>query len=206
MARSAECRFHSAQKSELSSYQMGSSSFYPLRDGFLLGSEPGDGDLSPCSPRFIRLAPLRCVPIFLGYVAFFILLGTGLFSRYWQYGRIVATRYGSIDATTATQLSINTTWFSLPRDIGTPESKYRDIGTSEHWNPECTGRGKGTDSRNRERAPTRGTVFFFQVPPWQSLAVSPLRVSLPSRSWRLRRPVVHVGCRYSFWSLFFPRL
>ena len=124
----------------------------PLGWRFRLGSEPGDGDLSPCSPRFIRLAPLRCVPIFLGYVAFFILLGTGLFSRYWQCGRIVATRYGCIDATTATQLLTNTTWFSLPRDIGTPrhrnpESKHRDIGTSGHWNPECTGRGKGTDPR-----------------------------------------------------------
>ena len=53
---------------------------------------------------------------------------------------------------TATQLLINTTWFSLPRDIGTPrhwnpESKHRDIGIAGHWNPECTGNGKGTDPR-----------------------------------------------------------
>ena len=47
-------------------------------------------------------------------------------SRYWAslmvfpYCRIVATRSGSIDATTATQLLINITRFSLPRDIGTP--------------------------------------------------------------------------------------
>ena len=111
---------------------------------FRLGSEPGDGDLSPCSPRFFRLAPLRCVPIFLGYVAYFILLGTGLFLRYWQYG--------SIDATTATQLLINSNWFPLPWDIGiprhwNPESTHWDIGTSGHWNPKCTGRRKGTDPR-----------------------------------------------------------
>ena len=66
-----------------------------------------------------------------------------------------------------------------PRDIGTPS---RSTGTLEH-------RDIGTPSaQGGERAPTRGTVFFFQVPPWQSLAVSPLRVSLPSRSRRLRCP------------------
>ena len=115
------------------------------------------------------------------------------FSRYWQYGRIVATRYGSVDATTATQLLINTTWFSFPRDIGTPrhrnpESKHRDIGNLGTLEPRVHREGKGHRPESRERAPTRGTVFFFQVPPWRSLAVSPLRVSLPSRSWRLRRP------------------
>ena len=45
---------------------------------FRLGSEPGDGDLSTCSQRFIRLTPLRRVPLFLGFLAHFILLGTGL--------------------------------------------------------------------------------------------------------------------------------
>ena len=112
------------------------------------------------------------------------------------YCRIVATRYCSIDAMTATQLLTNTTRFSLPRDIGTPrhwnpESMHRDA--PGHWNlgtlePRVHREGNGHRPENRQRAPTRGTVFFFQVPPWQSLAVSPLRVSLPSRSWRLRRP------------------
>ena len=94
------------------------------------------------------------------------------FSRFWQYGRIVATRYSSIDgmpwygsivATTATQLLINTTWFSFPRDIGTPRrctAMHRDIGTLGHWNPEGTGREKGHRPENREWAPTRGTAFF----------------------------------------------
>ena len=91
------------------------------------------------------------------------------FSRYWQYGRIVATRYGSIDATTATQLLINTTWFSLFRDIGTPrhwnlESKHRDIGTSGHWNPECTGRGKGTDPRTGKGHRPEERFSFFRYP------------------------------------------
>ena len=62
-----------------------------------------------------------------------------------------------------------------------------------HWNletlePRVHREGKGHRPENRERAPTRGTVFFVQVSPWQSLAVSPLRVSLPSRSWSLPRP------------------
>ena len=52
----AGCRFHPAQKSELSSHQMVG------RDGGL-DSEPGDGDFSPSSSpvslRFIRLALLR---------------------------------------------------------------------------------------------------------------------------------------------------
>ena len=67
-------------------------------------------------------------------------------SRYWQYGRTVATRYGSTDATTATQLLINLTWFLLPWDIGTPS---RSTGTLEP-------RDIGTPSAQRgERAPTR---------------------------------------------------
>ena len=71
----------------------------------------------------------------------------------WQYGRIVSTRYGSIDATTATQLLINTTRFSLPRDIGTPRQPRVDA-------PRCTGtlepRDIGTPSaQGGERAPTR---------------------------------------------------
>ena len=96
------------------------------RDGGF--SEPGDGDLSPSnSPSasfvlhsFVVLSRFPAVPLFLGYVVY-ALLGTGLF---WQYGRIVATRYGSIDGTTATQLLINSTRFSL---LGTLEN--RDIGT-----------------------------------------------------------------------------
>ena len=91
---------------------------------------------------------------------------------------------------------------------------------SGHWNPETleprvdaprfTGtlepRDIGTSSaQGGKRAPTRepaiGTdprngLKWFRYPPWQSPAVSPLRVSLPSCSWRLRRPgQVHVGCR-----------
>ena len=108
--------------------------------------------------------------------------------------RIVATRYGSIDAMTATQLLINTIRFSLPRDIGTPSRctgtlEPRDIGTSS--------------AQVGERAPTRGTVFFCSGTP---LAVTgglsaarfiaePLKEV--TTSW-----VVHVGCRYSFWSSF----
>ena len=87
-------------------------------------------------------------------------------------GRIVVTWYAVVSISTLCRqlnfLSDTTMFPSLgtlePRDIGTPSAQ----------------RG--------ERAPTRATVFFFQVHLWQSLAVSPLRVSLPSRSWRLRRP------------------
>ena len=130
------------------------------------------------------------------------------FSRYWQYGRIVATRYGSIDATTATQLLINTTWFSLPRDIGTPrhwnpESKHRDIGTSGHRNPECTGRGKAPT-----REPAKGTDpmnGIFQVSPRASSAVSSLPGSWPSRSCYdvLGRCMLLAGAVFG---LFFQRL
>ena len=61
------------------------------------------------------------------------------------------TWYGRIDVMPATQLLINTTWFSLPRDIGTPR----------HWNPESKHRTLeprdiGTPSaQGGERAPTR---------------------------------------------------
>ena len=86
----------------------------------------------------------------------------------------------------ATQLLINTTWFSLSRDIGTPS---RSTGTLEP-------RDIGTPSaQGGERAPTREPANvtdprngIFQVSPRASSAVSPLRVSLPSSSWRLRRP------------------
>ena len=57
-------------------------------------------------------------------------------------------RYGSIDATTATQLFINTTRFSLPRDIGTS-----DIGTRVHRE------GKGHRPENPQRAPTQGKAL-----------------------------------------------
>ena len=98
-----------------------------------------------------------------------------------------------VDITTATQLLINTTRFPLPRDIGTPrhwnpELKHRDIGTSGHWNPECTGRGTGTDPRTGNGHRPEERFSFVQALPLQSPAVSPLRVSLPSRSRRLRRP------------------
>ena len=93
------------------------------------------------------------------------------------YCRIVATRYGSTDAMTATQLLINSTRFPLPWDIGTPrhwnlESKHRDIGTSGHWNPKCTGRRKGTVpiTGNGHRPEER--LSFFRYPlgsHWRSL-------------------------------------
>ena len=107
------------------------------------------------------------------------------FSRCWLYVRIVATRYGSIDATTATQLLINTTWFSLPRDIGTLDIGTLDIGTPSR----STGTFEPRDISARE--PAKGTDprnGIFQVSPRASSAVSPLPGSWPSRSWRLRRP------------------
>ena len=107
-----------------------------------------------------------------------------------------------VDITTATQLLINTTRFSLPRDIGTPrhwnpELKHWDIGTLSAQG------GERAPTREPGIAPTRGTVFFCSGTP---LAVTgglsaarfiaePLKEV--TTSW-----VVHVGCRYSFWSPF----
>ena len=56
-----------------------------------------------------------------------------------------------IDVMTATQLLIITTRFP------------RDIGTSGHWNPDFQSAQEenGYRPENRERAPTRGTVFFY---------------------------------------------
>ena len=86
------------------------------------------------------------------------------------YCRFVATRYGSIDALTATQFFINATRFFHPRDIGTsghwnPESKHPG-----HWNfgdigtPSALG-GERAPTREPERARTRGTVFFCSGTP-----------------------------------------
>ena len=87
-----------------------------------------------------------------------------------------------------------------PREIGTPSRSTgtlepRDIGTpSAHGGERAPTRepAKGTDPRN--------DFPLFRYPPWQSPAVSPLRVSLPSCSWRLRR--LQVNLLFSL----FPRL
>ena len=76
------------------------SSLYPLRDGV------SDWAVSPetaTSVRAVRASfvlHLFVVSLFLGYVAYFILLGTVLFDGIGS----MATWYGSIVATTATQL------------------------------------------------------------------------------------------------------
>ena len=148
---------------------------------------------------------------------FFLVLGYFLVWPYCPYvvlycrggtGRIVVTCYAMVSISTlCRQLNFKATQQGFP-SIGTPrhwnpEWKHRDIGTSGHWNPKCTGRRKGTNPRTGNGHRPEERFSFFQVPPWQSLAVSLLRVSLPSRSWRLRRPGwVHVGCRYGFWSPF----
>ena len=93
----------------------------------------------------------------------------------------------------ATQLLINSTKFPPPLGHWNPETLEPRVEAPGHWNlgtlePRVHRELKGNLPENRQRAPTQGTVFFVQVPPWQSLAVSPLRVSLPSRSWSLRCP------------------
>ena len=108
------------------------------------------------------------------------------YCRYWQYVRTVATRYGSIDATTATQL------FNQHNLVFPP---------SGHWNPECTGRRKGTDLRTSKGHRPKERHF----PGIPSGIVGGF-----SAAWFMAKPlievttswVVHVGCRYSFWSLF----
>ena len=114
-------------------------------------------------------------------------------STIWAYLRYVIC---CIYDTTATQLLSNTTRFPHGtlerRDIGTPSRSTgtlepRDIGTPSK--KKCTSWGKGTDPENRQRGTDpRNGLKWFRYPPWQSPAVSPLRVSLPSCSWRLRRP------------------
>ena len=167
--------------------------------------------LPSCSLLFASL--LFC----LDWLSIAVLFGTGCMP--WQqwthcwYCRIVATRYCSIDTMTATQLLTNTTRFSLPRDIGTPrhwnpESMHRDA--PGHWEP----RDIGTPSaQGGERAPTRepakGTdprngFLFSGTPLAVTGGLSAARFTAEplmevTTSW-----VVHVGCRYSFWSPFFP--
>ena len=51
---------------------------------------------------------------------------------------------------------------------------------AEMVEPRVHREGNGHRPENRDRAPTRGTVFCVQVHPWQSPPVSPLRVSLPT--------------------------
>ena len=97
-------------------------------------------------------------------------------------------------------------WFPYRRYAGNPtfDQPNKVSPPSGHWNPsrstgtlepldigtpgKCTGRGKDTDPRTGKGHRPKERFSFFQVPPWQSPAVSPLRVSLPSCSWRLRRP------------------
>ena len=85
----------------------------------------------------------------------------------------------------ATQLLINATRFPLPRDNGTP--RHWNLGTLE---PRVHRERKGHRPENRQwgHRPQGNGLKWFRYPPWQSPAVSPLRVSLPSRSRRLRRP------------------
>ena len=85
------------------------------------------------------------------------------YCRYWQYVRIDATRYGSIVATTATQLLINRTWVFPPSGHWNPETMHRDA--PGHWNlgalePRVHRKGKGHRPENRQRASTQGTAFF----------------------------------------------
>ena len=120
--------------------------------------------------------------------------------QYWAYCwycRIVTLWYAAvcrIDVTTATQLFNQHNKVSPPLGHWNPETLEPRVETPGHWNlgtlePRVHREEKGHRPENREWAPTRGTVFsFFRYTPWQSLAVSPLRVSLPSRSWRSRRP------------------
>ena len=170
-----------------------------------------DGDKTRSQLAFATvLQPSLCFPamfVVIGSLSPFYLVLDVLPWQYWThcwYCRIVATRYGSIDAMTATQLFTNTTWFSLPRDIGTPrhwnpESMHREA--RGHWNlgtlePRVHREGNGHRPENRQRAPSQGTALTCSGTSLASPAVSPLRVSLPIRSWRLRRPGwVHVGFR-----------
>ena len=120
---------------------------------------------------------------------FFLVLGYFLVWPYCPYVVCIAVAVLAV-------LSLRgTPWFPYRRYAGnsTFEQHKKVSPPLGHWNlgtmePQVHREEKGHRPENREWAPTRGTVFFFQVTPWQSLAVSPLRASLPSRSWRLRRP------------------
>ena len=83
---------------------------------------------------------------------------------------------------------------------------HRDIGTSQHWNPECTRRGTGTDPRTGKGHQPEERFSLFRYPLAVTGGLSAARfVAEPLKEvttfW-----VVHVGCRYSFWSPFFRRL
>ena len=152
---------------------MESSSLYPLRDG---SSDWAASQATATSVRAVLASfVLHLFVVFLSFwvtsrTAFNLVLGFFSVLTVWP---------------SATQLLINTTWLSLPRDIGTPS---RSTGTLEP-------RDIGTPSaQGGERAPTREPAKgtdpkngIFQVSPRASSAVSPLPGSWPSRSWRLRR-------------------
>ena len=169
-----------------------------------------DGDKTPSHLAFAAvLQPPLCFPaIFLVIGSspslFFLVLGYFLVWPCCPYVVCIAVAVLAV-------LSLRgTPWFPCRRYAGNSTFKQHNkvpppLG---HWNPETleppsrsTGtlepRDIGTASaqggeRARTREPGMGTDprngFLFSGTPWQSLAVSPLRVSLPSRSWRLRRP------------------
>ena len=104
---------------------------------------PGDGDLITCSPRFIRLAHLRRVPLFLGFVACFIFLGTGLIDGIGSMS--VLSLPGMEVLTLRRQLDVGTPSRSTgtlePRDIGTPSAQEGERAPTRE-------QAKGTDPRN----------------------------------------------------------
>ena len=84
---------------------------------------------------------------------------------------------------------------SPPLGHWNPETLEPQVEAPGHWNlgtlePQVhREERKGHRPENRQWGTNpRNGLKWFRYPPWQSSAVSPLRVSLPSSSWRLRRP------------------
>ena len=130
----------------------------------------GEIAVFPLGMAILNLTDLHHVerpPLFFASCFVLIFWTSWYWVFFYMYGRINDTW----NVMPATQLLINTTWFSLPRDIGTPSAQGGDRAPTREP-------AKGTDPRNG----------IFQVSPRASSAVSPLPGSWPSRSWRLRRP------------------
>ena len=139
---------------------MGSMALCP-NGALAISLRDGDKTLSQLAFAAVLQQPLRIAVLFGSWM-----YCRGSTGHIVGTGRIVTLWYAAvcrIDVTTATQLLINTTRFSLPRDIGTPRHW---VETPGHWNlgtlePQVHREEKGQRPENWEWAPTRGTVFSF---------------------------------------------